>query len=243
MLIDRRTEAVFADEKWPRLIEPGEGPKEVLYYWGDGMDVTVYQVELNEPESTVRWKYAAWKGPAEAEEDAIWTPWFKDIEDAAYLAMYSPQLEVAVAKGARVLDEVYEGWAAAVDASAIDVGRIDSCITAQLFGSYEKGLEAMGLESEAASIDHGLGIGREWLDDLISDRARTKAHEMLNAYWRWQVSERQVWQSSNYELSVPESGTRLEDVVYWGISPADDYAQIQLNMKRVDPSVVFSSCD
>lgn len=242
MLIDRATEAVYADREFPRLVEPGSGPKEVLYYWGDGMDVTVYQKEVEEPMSSVPWQYAAWKGPAEAEEESVWTPWLKDIEDAAYLAMYSPALQVAAAKGAERLDEVHEGWAAAIDAEAIDVWHIDSCVTALLFGSYEKGLEAMGISpsNDGAVIDHGLAVADDWLDDLISDHARIKSHEMLNAYWRAEVGRRRVWQSPDFSVEVPEKGDRLSDLVYWGISPPGDYAQIELNMQRVDPGVAFS---
>jgi hypothetical protein len=243
LLSDRPTERVYDRSEYPVLIEPGKSPKEVLYYWGDGMDVTVYQVEVTDERVAAEWKYSAWKGSPSFEAKSVRTPWMRDIEDAAYLAMYSPRLEVNVHNGAARLDEVYEGWAAAVDPSAIDQSVTSGCVTAQLFGSYQKGLEALGIEmSDAAgAFDHGLTITAGWLQDLISDHARMEAHQMLDAYWGREIARRVVWQSDAVSVEQPERGTRVRELAYWGISPADDRGVIEQNLDRIDPDVVFTN--
>jgi hypothetical protein len=53
--------------------------------------------------------------------------------------------EQAVAKGARLLDRRYPGWECRIDTEMLNIGNSTNCICGQLYGEYNKGVEALGI--------------------------------------------------------------------------------------------------
>lgn len=104
-----------------------------------------------------------------------------------------------VAKGAALLDSATLGtWRENIDASTLDVGSIDTCPLAQLFGSYTAGAVALGLVARDGAwkdsddefmVAHGFeGIAALSVWGRITDRADDYA--ALTAAWRAEVAAR-----------------------------------------------------
>lgn len=50
-----------------------------------------------------------------------------------------------VYRGATLLDRVIPGWENSVNLDALDMSSVESCILAQVFGTYNSGVEELGL--------------------------------------------------------------------------------------------------
>jgi len=56
-----------------------------------------------------------------------------------------------VAQGCRILDEARPGWRVAINPDTLDIGDPFQCILGQLYGTFERGLEALDLSSRWAA--------------------------------------------------------------------------------------------
>jgi hypothetical protein len=85
-----------------------------------------------------------------------------------------------VKNGARLLDNLVPGWANLVETASLDLGSSSNCVLGQLFGTYEDGLRALGLNEyeDAASVGFNLGFAeltyqpllREWKRHILAQR-------------------------------------------------------------------------
>jgi hypothetical protein len=91
---------------------------------------------------------------------------------------WSPAL--AVARGAGLLDRKMQHWRRKVNAEALSVSSVRSCVLAQVYGSYEAGIKELGL-SRAEAVSYGfIWRAGHWDDD--AERAA------LDEAWRAQVT-------------------------------------------------------
>jgi Uri superfamily endonuclease len=77
----------------------------------------------------------------------------------------------AVDHGAALLDERLPGWRRVIDPDGLELRHCSECILGQLFGDYDRGLQALGLSEDDAST-HGFY------------RPARSTWERLNAAWR-----------------------------------------------------------
>ncbi len=64
-------------------------------------------------------------------------------------------LKNRVEAGAKFLDVMSPGWEKKIDLSVLDLGLPNTCVLGEIFGNYEDGKDALGIEEAAAE---GLGF-------------------------------------------------------------------------------------
>ena len=81
------------------------------------------------------------------------------------------ELSGPVAAGAKLLDTVHPGWRAKVDPDTLDMAWFAHCVLGQLYGTYGKGLSAIGYPNPE---EHGFyttsrpydALTKLWLEEI-----------------------------------------------------------------------------
>lgn len=60
-----------------------------------------------------------------------------------------------VVRGVALLDAETPGWRERIDLETLDLGNVHLCVLGQGFGHYLTGLDALGIEADEQSRDHG----------------------------------------------------------------------------------------
>lgn len=141
----------------------------------------------------------AWRGGLEGlEAGAVKTPVMPSLEAALCALARLEALHAAAHRGAVVLDVLRPGWPVWVNACELDLSRISGCVLRQVFGSFERGLEALGLDGTdvTALAELGLAISDEEAAsrmEIDGRRLGAYLYEELTAAWRRMVREAVLW--------------------------------------------------
>lgn len=91
------------------------------------------------------------------------------------------EARVAVARGAQFLDLHRPGWAAAISLDRFRMSCPKGCMLAQLYGSYNDGRKALGLDRRTEQVTH-LGF---------CELTQGAGYDMLQIAWTEKISDRQ----------------------------------------------------
>lgn len=90
-----------------------------------------------------------------------------------------------VQNGSNLLDRVRPGWRDEIDLDTLDIGSLDCCVMGQLYGSYTRGLDALGLTGKATA--HGFSLGMGLIREFPAGAWKEK-YEVLTDEWKLALS-------------------------------------------------------
>ena len=102
------------------------------------------------------------------------------------LGMINEVAAAAAHLGAKLLDSVEGGWYTRVDPHTLDQNRDLWCVLAQVYGTYQNGLFALGHILEDAAVDFGFDSGAATLERCQVPRY----YEYLTICWQYEISRR-----------------------------------------------------
>jgi len=90
-----------------------------------------------------------------------------------------------VQAGVELLDSQVPGWDSRIDLDTLDICSESSCVIGQLFGRYDKGLNALDLWGVRAPYELGFSrrLGEGGVDEVF---------DLLTRQWRKVIEQRRV---------------------------------------------------
>lgn len=92
---------------------------------------------------------------------------------------------IAVARGARLLDEVVVRWWTSIDLDNFACDSPTNDILGQLYGLWASGLQRLGIAHEAAA-----GFGFDTIIEISDPVGIDASYERLEIYWLEEIKER-----------------------------------------------------
>jgi hypothetical protein len=86
--------------------------------------------------------------------------------------------------GAARVDAVFPNWELGIDTDRLDVASDKWCVLGQLFGSFKKGLKALGL-----TLEEAIALGFHVPTDVTKAEAKS-LYEMLDTIWLGAIERR-----------------------------------------------------
>lgn len=115
-----------------------------------------------------------------------------------------------VAKGIQFLDKNYSGdWRSKLDLDELDLGSCSVCVLGQLFGSYDTGLNEMGLDESRYGDENAYSLGFNTSDSMA---ALTKAWRDALGKDNLLIEKDDVYKEADYTYAVKVLQTHLVDL-------------------------------
>lgn len=95
------------------------------------------------------------------------------------------EINAAVRKGARLLDDVAPTWRDMINVSRLQMSNTTRCVLGMVFGTYDDGIEALAdsqerTDVEVFAIEHGFDVDPD-------SRTINSDYSALDAQWRGHV--------------------------------------------------------
>lgn len=94
-----------------------------------------------------------------------------------------------VSLGATLLDRAEPEWAAMVDVDGLNLNETDLCILGQIFGTYDKGLQALNMAEGTSAALHGFNL-HETLVSQDNDDLWNTYMKKLAEFWKEEIKSR-----------------------------------------------------